>query len=445
MSKKNILMISYYFAPENKIGAIRFSKFAKYLNQNNYDLTIICASENEKIDPTLENDIEDIKKIHRIMSSAIYNKLNMVFSKRKDNIVAKNAHVKGEDNNTIKSRIYLKTRIIYGNLMRRLMDYFIAKETIKYLKMNSIILENIDVVFSTYGPLCNHIVAKWIKKKNNSIKWIADFRDGIKNGIFSEDSIKSVKVEQNICANANAVTIVAEGCVSDGIKEEYFEKIKEIPNGYDRDDLMTFDLDKDCNISCERLQIAYTGMMYTKKDRDASLLFYAIRQLIDEGYCEKHNIEVVYAGNDFPVFLAQASTYGLEDILIDYGYVNREKSIRIQKNADILLHLTAYNNPSIDLLSGKLFEYIAMDKPIISIVIGRLTGSRVKRIIDEAKLGVCCEASNPCNFEILKKFIYEKYTEKMDTGEVKSVSDKQYIRKYDYKYLTERLINIIEE
>lgn len=444
MNKKRILMISYYFAPENKIGAIRFSKFAKYLILKNYDVTIICSGSIEKVDPILNEDIQGINKIYRIMYSSAYNRISEMFLKVKDNIVGQNASIKGEDSSNLKSKIYLKVRTVYGNLIRRCMDYFIAKKTIKYLKKNYQILNNIDIVFSTYGPLCNHIVAKWIKHKKNDVKWIADFRDAIKNGIFAEESKKSIKIEQDICECADVISIVAEGCVLDKVKKKYYEKIIMLPNGFDKDDVAGLNKKRVHNYCKNKLVIAYTGAMYTKKERDASLLFKAIKQLIDEGNCIKQNIEVVYAGMDFPVFAAQAMAYGLEDVLTDYGFISRDESIKIQYNADILLHLTAFNNASIDLLSGKFFEYIAMNRPIISIIIGRLTGSKIKNIIEEAKLGFCCEESAVYDFEKLRCYIYKKYNEKMTTGQVKSISDKQYISKYDYNNLTDNLIDIIE-
>ena len=44
MPVKTILLISYYFAPQNAIGAVRPTKLAKYLTRMGYEVTVLCAN-----------------------------------------------------------------------------------------------------------------------------------------------------------------------------------------------------------------------------------------------------------------------------------------------------------------------------------------------------------------------------------------------------------------
>ena len=41
--KKRILIISYYFAPQNVIGAVRPTKLAKYLTRMGHEVTVISG------------------------------------------------------------------------------------------------------------------------------------------------------------------------------------------------------------------------------------------------------------------------------------------------------------------------------------------------------------------------------------------------------------------
>ena len=65
---KRILIISYYFAPQNAIGAVRPTKLAKYLTRMGHEVTVLCGpGMNDRRDPTLERDLgelADVRVIH---------------------------------------------------------------------------------------------------------------------------------------------------------------------------------------------------------------------------------------------------------------------------------------------------------------------------------------------------------------------------------------------
>ena len=45
------------------------------------------------------------------------------------------------------------------------------------------------------------------------------------------------------------------------------------------------------------------------------------------------------------------------------------------------------------ILTGKLFEYMMMDKPIVCCMAGDAPDSGVKRVLQETGMGLCCEAA----------------------------------------------------
>ena len=62
-----ILIVSYYFAPQNLIGAVRPTKLAKYLARMGHDVTVVCgAGRNGETDPKLENDLQELRDVHII-------------------------------------------------------------------------------------------------------------------------------------------------------------------------------------------------------------------------------------------------------------------------------------------------------------------------------------------------------------------------------------------
>ena len=62
--QKRILIISYYFAPQNVIGAVRPTKLAKYLTRMGHEVTVISGGGLDgKTDPTLERDLQELKDV----------------------------------------------------------------------------------------------------------------------------------------------------------------------------------------------------------------------------------------------------------------------------------------------------------------------------------------------------------------------------------------------
>ena len=64
---KRILLISYYFAPHNRIGAVRPTKLAKYLTREGHQVTVICGTGFDGgEDPAMRRDLGELKDVHVI-------------------------------------------------------------------------------------------------------------------------------------------------------------------------------------------------------------------------------------------------------------------------------------------------------------------------------------------------------------------------------------------
>ena len=66
---KRILIISYFFAPQNAMGAVRPTKLAKYLSRMGHEVTVLCGpGMNDRRDPTLARDLAALREVHVIRS-----------------------------------------------------------------------------------------------------------------------------------------------------------------------------------------------------------------------------------------------------------------------------------------------------------------------------------------------------------------------------------------
>lgn len=442
---KKILFVCSLFAPDNTIGAIRSTKFAKYLSlSENYEITVIKEKKIELIiDENLKNDIKHIdflyeidcgkkafifkKIVNRLMKTSSYHKYSTNKRKIEQGKIKKSKSFKQ----------WLAKRII--DKMHYLNEKGFSKKAIKFIKKNK---ETYDIVFSTYGPISNHNISYKIKKKKIAKKWIVDYRDPVIYESYSNFYSKYIyKSNKLALENGDKIIFCSNGCKK--MFDNGFERREDfclITNGYDLFD--KYDM-KYTNNSV--FHLCYCGELYANK-RDFSILFKCLKELIDEGKILKDKITIDYAGKSSNDMEYQVSKYDLFDCLNNYGFVPRKEAIRLQNETNLLLLASWNNDDETGVLTGKFLEYLMMNKPIVAVISGNKSNSDIKKMMAEGNLGACCEES--CledDYSKLKRFILEKYNEFIKNGKTTFYPNDDFIQKYNYINLTKKLEKIIEE
>ncbi len=386
MAKKSVLLISYYFAPQNVIGAVRATKLAKYLARMGYEVTVLCGAGLEGLhDPTLERDLRELKDVH------VVRERNLIrdYQKRKAATGGASPAVgeaKPASLPTTKEQRSLKARVLDGayRLLRYLADRDFARKGLREIRRMN---RSFDVVLSSYGPLSMHTIARRVKQSGMARMWIADFRDEVEMPFSWQKGLASRYV-QRVRREADQISAVSEGIVKmmglDGVGTR-------ISNGFDREDLKSLAAEKPLPPAAFRF--VYCGHLYAGQC-DLTPFWKALQALMATGAAKATDFQVVYAGSESGLFGEQAQRVGLEALVLDCGMVNREESLALQKQADCLL-LAAWNDERrTGVLTGKMLEYFMMEKPICGCVKGTLAQSETKGLLEGLGVGCCYEEAN---------------------------------------------------
>jgi len=432
-----ILIISYYFPPLNSIGSLRPYSWAKYWAKAGHDVTVLTMKNASK-ENSLNLDCSNFKIIR--IESKLYNTLSkLLFKDEKiqpisDSFINKEKkreflRYKNIINNYLKS-IKRKTGIFSTIRMPDLTDIFILKfyNILKHIN-------KYDVCISTAGPYSVHIIAYVLKRKKSFNYWIADYRDlwtqnpslaGLYPFTVFEKTIEGI-----INRSADAITTVSIP-LQESIKKKYkLENVFTVENGFDIDDLELSKY-KPRLWNDNKIRIVYTGTVYPFT-RDPTPLFLAIKQIEQSGQNNLlNNLEVIFAGSRSNL-VDLIDKYQVSRYVKYIGRVNREYSLLMQRDADILLFLESDSNEGV--LTGKLFEYLFSKTHIWAI--GITEKSLVGKIIIDSNNGTCFGNDiEMIKAELLKYLINNKKLEKKYGNEL-------LLQKYTRENLANKYINIL--
>lgn len=220
----------------------------------------------------------------------------------------------------------------------------------------------IDWVITTTPPVSVHLVGAAVRRATRA-RWLADLRDSIVlNPHRRADSLATKarsRVETGV-ARLVASRADAISCVSEAIADEMRSlapraPVAAIANGCDFDDVAGF-----TRTPSPRLRITHAGSFFGRRDPRPFL-----RALAASGI----DATARFLGDFRTSDREWAEQLMLGDRLELIPYAPRADSLALQRDSEVLLLLI----PEADgrgkgVLSGKVFEYIAVGRPILALV-----------------------------------------------------------------------------
>ncbi|MBN1874068.1 MAG: glycosyltransferase [Anaerolineae bacterium] len=225
-----------------------------------------------------------------------------------------------------------------------------------------------DVIYSTSSPFTDHIVAYFLHKIFEK-PWIADFRDPwTQYGVYQQSSQLRARIDiflESLLLKASDIVAVTCAATARSFQDTHpslpQDKFVEITNGFDADDF---------ELTCSPFStftIAYTGRFDSQKNASSAFL-QALGEIRREYPELVPEIKVIFAGSFEERSRVLLEKWSLEDMVELRGYISHEESVKLLLKSHVLL-LTLSDERGVNLTyPGKLFEYLAAQKTILSLV-----------------------------------------------------------------------------
>lgn len=424
---KKVLIIAYYWPPAGGPGVQRWLKFVKYLPD--FDIEpIVYVPENASY-PIIDNDlVNEVRKDVTILKQPIKEpyKLAAFFSNKSTQTISSGIITEK------KKQSFIEKLLLYvrGN-------FFIPDARIGWVNpsvsyLSGYIKKNpVDIVITTGPPHSMHLIGMELQKRF-SVQWIADFRDpwtsiGYHKELkLTEKSAQKHKdLERDVLTKANAIITT-----SNTTKKEFevisSKPIHVITNGYDIETIEKPPLD-------EKFTISHIGLLLSK--RNPRILWKALKEILKENKQFKKDFQLRLIGKVSPEIIETIKEFRLDDYLDLKGYVPHTEALKYQRSSQILLLIEIDSFETRGIIPGKLFEYMAAERPVLAI---GPKESDVEQIIKNTN---CGNYFHYDDLEAVKEYILSCYHQYQDKNLRIYGIGLQY---YSRKKLTEKLSGILK-
>jgi glycosyltransferase involved in cell wall biosynthesis len=221
--------------------------------------------------------------------------------------------------------------------------------------------EGIDVVLTTSPPSSVHLIGAAVKKATG-IPWVADLRDSlVANPHRRAESLVVRAKEQGehavarlVARNADEIVAVSEAIADELRERQPRGRVHHISNGSDFDDFAGLDYTRGA-----RFRITHTGSFFGKRDPRP---FLTALERVDD-------VVARFVGDFRSADREWAETLRLGDRLELIPYAPRRHALELQRDSEaLLLLIPEAGGRGRGVLSGKVFEYLAAERPILAVV-----------------------------------------------------------------------------
>jgi glycosyltransferase involved in cell wall biosynthesis len=352
-----VLIITYYWPPSGGAGVQRWLKFAKYLPSAGWFPVILTVKPEFAAYPFKDNSLYgeipvdvEVYRTRAVNYFALYNK---------DQSKIPHAGFASGPGKGLKSRV---SRFIRGNLFipdpRRGWNRFAFHRACELIRS-----QGISHIITTSPPHSTQLIGLRLKRRFPHLRWVADLRDPWTD-IYYYDLFKPSlparmidrELEKRVLSKADRIITVghtlAEAFAAKA--ENAGDKTEVLPNGFDEEDFQGV-----TSSTPEKLTITYVGTL--SRSYPIQGFIDAVSDLRTNGIPVKIRFVGTVPEDIKALFLTEDNGDSPEFI----SYCEHPEAIRYMMESSLLLLIIPDHRSNRSILTGKIFEYLATEKPIL--------------------------------------------------------------------------------
>ena len=352
-----VLILTYYWPPSGGAGVQRWLKFAKYLPQSGWEPIIVTVDQNYAAYPVTDESLaEELTSSMKVYKTPAVDYFSIY---KKDKTKIPTAGFANSIDNSLSGKIQ---RFIRGNFFipdpRKGWNRFAFKKACEIIEA-----EEINYVITTSPPHSTQLIGLKIKKKYPGIKWLADLRDPWTDIYYYDQfypTFISKKIdlgfEREVLRKADRIITIGSSLkkIFSSKLPGITGKIDVITNGYDDEDFN--DLKP---ASPNTFTISYIG---TLSD------IYPIDGFLDALENIRETVNPLILRFIGTVSLKQKELILSKTKNLNVGfisYVDHTAAVKYMLDSSVLLLIIPDHQSSRSIITGKIFEYIASERPVI--------------------------------------------------------------------------------
>ena len=365
---KRVLIISYYWPPTGGSGVQRWVKFAKYLPSEGWQPVIYTPENPEQlaVDESLAAEVPEaaeVVKTRIIEPYELYKKLLRRSGHSKEAVEVNPVNAQN------KSLLQKAAMWVRGNLFRPDPRCLWIGPSVRFLK-KYLSEHPVDLIVSTGPPQSMHMIGLRLSRETG-LPWIADFRDPwTKIFYFKHLAMTPAterwhkKMEKMVLDEASAVVAVSP------LVQQEFQAMTDTPvelitNGFDECDFSSEPCTQAYGGASQEFTITHTGLFAA--DGNPTVLWDVLAEKCHADEAFRKLLRIKLIGKTDDQILKALKDRGLEESLINMGYQTHSVAVEQQRQASVLI-LPLRKEPEYKaVLPGKLFEYLASQRPILGI------------------------------------------------------------------------------
>jgi glycosyltransferase involved in cell wall biosynthesis len=335
MDAVKVLLVTFYFPPAGGAGVPRFLKLAEHLPELGIETHVLAP--------------DDPKWLHRDDSlqspaaATVHRARNLGPRARRPAEELAAAH--GLAWLGLRAQLFLR-----GLLVPDASVVWAANAAPTAVRL--VRREGIDVVITTSPPGSVNLVGAAVRRLTRA-RWVADLRDSIASHPQRRRQIRGERLlARHVARHADAVVTASDAIAAEMQTLGPPRRLEVIANGCDFEDFEGLEYRPG-----DRLRVTHAGSFFGRRDP---------RPFLEALAKADGDVMARFVGGFPSAYREYAQRLGLADRIEVVSHRSRAEVLALQRDSDALLLLIPENERGV--LSAKVFEYLAAERPILAVV-----------------------------------------------------------------------------